>query len=162
MPEGVFHSEETLPSELIDAIDEEGFAAAAGEFLGDEKHETFALVGRRGVRFGERGRGRSGRSSRRGPQAALLAACTVSPVEHTVDEVPNAVAVHHAPDEGEPPPGLFAFEGYLIEFTIGSNLYLLQTSARPARSPKPTSSERRPLSTSTRRRRTNASPSGRR
>ena len=38
------------------------------------------------------------------------------------------VAVHHKPNEGKLPPRLFKFEGYLMEFTIGSNLYVLHTS----------------------------------
>lgn len=134
--QGVFHSEETPPSELINAIDEEGFAAAAGEFLGDEKHETSTLVAVAAFDSESGAEGARDVLHEEDLKQPCFAACTVSPVEHTVDEVPNAVAVHHAPNEGEPPPGLFAFEGYLIEFTIGSNLYLLQTSGPPGAIPE--------------------------
>ena len=58
-------------------------------------------------------------------------ACVVSPTEYTVEGIPNSAAVHHVPNEGKPPPGLFTVEAYHVEFTVGSDLYLFQVSGAP-------------------------------
>ena len=122
--EGVFRSEGTTPSELIDKIEEEGFAAAAGEVLHGKDPFTHLSVAAFDSEAGAEGaRDVLHEEDLKQP---CFAACAVNPVEHTVDAVPNSVAVHQVPIEGKLPPDLFKFERYLIEFTIGSDLYVLQ------------------------------------
>lgn len=129
--QGAYHSEETKLSELVDAIDDEGFIAAAGENLRDENHETLTFV--TVAAFASEGGAEAARDvlHEEDLKQPCFEACTVTPVETTFDEVPNSVAVHHKPSEVEPPPGGFSIEAYHIEFTIGSNLYLLQSSGPP-------------------------------
>lgn len=127
--QGVFYSEQTAPSELIGEIDDAGFTAAAGQHLKDG--EVFGFSG--AATFG----------SEEGAETALetlhaedlkqpcFSQCTVSPAEYTVEGIPNSLAVHHVPNEGKPPPGHFAFESYLVEFTVGSELHVFQVSGPP-------------------------------
>ena len=64
-------------------------------------------------------------------QQPCFAACAVNPRELTIEEIPGATAVHHVPIKGELPPGLHPFEGFAVEFTIGSNLYYASASSDP-------------------------------
>jgi hypothetical protein len=129
--QGVHISEETPPSQVIEAIEDEGFVAAAGHLLKDEKGERF--VGVDIAAFDSEEGAQSARDALHEDdlKQPCFGACVVTPVEHTVDEVPNSVAVHQQPNEGKPPHGLFKFEAYAIEFTIGSRLYVLEADGPP-------------------------------
>lgn len=129
--EGVFISEGTTPSEIIGEIDDAGFSAAAGQIAHDESGEVFAFVGAASF------------DSEEGAVSALdilhaedlrqpcFDQCAVAPVEYEVEGIPDSAAVRHVPSKGELPPGLFPFEAFHVEFTVGSDLYIFQTSGPP-------------------------------
>jgi hypothetical protein len=128
--EGLYKSEGTPPSEFVAAIDD-GFDAAAGEVLRDEKRRQFAFVIAAAYDSEDDAAAALDAIHSEDLKQPCFAACVVTPREYSVEKIPNSVAVHHAPNEGKPPPGLFPFEAYLVEFTIGSDLYAYQTNGPP-------------------------------
>ena len=55
----------------------------------------------------------------------------MTPEEYQVRGIPDSVAVYQVPNPGKPPKGLQKFESYLLEFTIGSNMYFVQADGPP-------------------------------
>jgi hypothetical protein len=129
--QGVFFAEATAPSELIGQIDDAGLIAAAGEVLKDKRGGIHVFVD--AATFDSADGATEARDALHAEdlKQPCFAACTVSPVEYAFEGIPDSVAVHHAPNPGKPPPGHFKFEGYLVEFTIGNDLYLAQMDGPP-------------------------------
>jgi hypothetical protein len=136
--EGIHGPEKTRPSDIISAIDEAGFEAAAGRQLIAKGGEPGAHVSV--ARFDSEDGARQARDylHEQDLQQPCFAACVVNPREHTVRGIPDSLAVYHEPIEGEPPPGLFKFVAFKIEFTIGEDLYVLDTMGAPG---KPTEAQ---------------------
>ena len=129
--EGVLTSEGTSPSTLVDPIDEEDFEAGAGQQLTDDKREKFTVVSVAAFESEEGAEAARDLLHEEDLKQPCFAACVVSGFEHEVEGIPDAAAVHQKPNEGKPPPGLFPFEGFHIEFPIGSNLFALYISGPP-------------------------------
>ncbi len=129
--DGFFFSEGTTASELIATLDDAGFEAGAGARLKDPAKM-------RGVQLSvAQFESDDGAVEARELLHAedlkqpCFAACTVTPTEYELDGIPGSAAVHHMPNEGKPPPGLFKFEAYHAEFAIGSQLYVIQMDSPP-------------------------------
>jgi hypothetical protein len=129
--QGVPYSEGTKPSELIDAIEEAGFSGGAGAVLADHRRMSHLRILVAEFDSDDGALEARDRMHAEHLKQPCLAACTVTPTEYEVEDIPNSVSVHHAPTEGKPPHGLFKFEGYLLEFTIGSRLYIAAADGPP-------------------------------
>ena len=82
--EGSFRSEAASPSELIEPIEDEGFAATAGRHLADEKREKVTLLSV--AAFDSEGGAEGARDvlHEEDLKQPCFAQCVVSPVELTV------------------------------------------------------------------------------
>lgn len=129
--QGMYHSETTVPSELIGAIDDAGFTAAAGTNLTEKDGSAFAFLGAAAFDSEDDAATALETVHSEDLKQPCFAVCAVTPTEYTVSGIPNSAAVHHAPSEEELPHGLSPFEAYHVEFTIGSDLYLFQVSGEP-------------------------------
>jgi hypothetical protein len=127
---GVYRGAETEVSELVDAIQGEGFIAAVGESLGDENQETFTHIALAAFDSEDGAKAARDILHEEDLKQPCKKACIVAPVETTFD-VPDSVAAHHKPTGIDPPDGGDPVEAYHIEFTIDSNLYVLQSSGSP-------------------------------
>jgi hypothetical protein len=68
-------------------------------------------------------------------QHPCFASCSVSPQPLTVKGVPSSEAVHQAPNGVKPPPGSGPFERYVLEFTIGPDLFIVDANGGPGDTP---------------------------
>lgn len=134
--QGVLTSESTAPSDVIDPIDDAGFQAAAGEQLVTKRRDPTVNVDVVGFDSEDGAREARDVLHKEDLKQPCFAQCVVSPTEYKVKGIPDSVAVHHVPNAGPPPPGLFKFEGYFVEFTIGRNLYVLQATGSPGSIPE--------------------------
>jgi hypothetical protein len=129
--QGPFYSEGTKPSEWIDAIENAGFEAGAGVTLVDEKSGSTLWLGAAEFDSDQGATEARDRLHEEDLKQPCLAACAVTPEEHEVAGIPESVAVHQVPTPGKLPKGLHRFERYLLEFTVGSNLYFVQSDGPP-------------------------------
>jgi hypothetical protein len=129
--QGLFYSQGTAPSELIAAFDDAGFQGAAGSQLADPPHKWNVRISVAGFDSDEgavRARDLLHEEDLKQP---WFAACVMSPREYELDQVPDSAAVHQVLLQPKPPPGLLRSEGYLAEFAIGPQLYVVQTDSPP-------------------------------
>lgn len=124
------------PSKAIAAIDDAGFEAGAGQLI-------FPKGGGPQIHVGVAGFDSSDGASKavdylheQDLQQPCFAACTVTPRDLTVKGIPNSKAVHQVPNPGKPPPGSEKFERWVIEFAIGPDLYIVDTTGDPGAVPK--------------------------
>ena len=129
--QGPAYSEGTKPSEWIDAIENTGFEAGAGAILIDEKSGSTLWVGAAEFDSEEGATEARDRLHEEDLKQPCFAVCAVTPAEYEVAGIPDSVAVHQVPNPGKVPKGLHRFEGYLLEFTIGSNMYFVQANGPP-------------------------------
>ncbi len=129
--QGPYISDATAPSELIGEIEDAGFQGAAGVQLTDSEHQASMIVAV--VRFDSADGAADVRDLLHAEdlKQPCFDACVVTPTEYEVDAVPDAVAVHQAPNEGKPPPGHFKFDAYLAELAVGEDLLLVDASGPP-------------------------------
>jgi hypothetical protein len=128
--QGLYFGEGTAPSEYIGAIDDAGFEAAAGQILTTPDHEVRAFVDV--ASFDSEDGATEARDAVHAEdlKQPCYAECTVTPTEYEVEGIPDSVAVHHVPNEGTDPK-FGGVEAYHVEFTIGSDLYVVQASGPP-------------------------------
>ncbi len=131
--EGTVLPEATAPSSAIEQIDDAGFAAGAGQILVPKGPGGGAPVNVAVAAFDSSDGATQAQDYLHDQdlQQPCFAACAVNRRELTIEEIPGATAVHHVPIKGELPPGLHPFEGFAVEFTIGSNLYYASASSDP-------------------------------
>ena len=129
--QGPGYSEGTQPSEWIEPIEDAGFEAGAGAVLVDEKSGSTLWLGAAEFESDEGATEARDRLHEEDLKQPCFAICAVTPQEYEVAGIPDSVAVHQVPNPGKPPKGLHKFERYLLEFTIGSNLYFVQTDGPP-------------------------------
>ena len=129
--QGPFYSEGTKPSEWIEAIEDAGFEAGAGATLVDEKSGSTLWLGAAQFESEEGATEARDRLHEEDLKQPCFAACAVTPQEYEVADIPDSVAVHQVPNPGKLPKGLHRFERYLLEFTIGSNMYFVQADGPP-------------------------------
>ena len=125
--QGLFLPEATPPSESIELIDDAGFEAGAGQFLG-----RGSSVGVAQFQSEEGANEVRDYLHEQDLQQPCYAACVVEPREFELEGIPDAQAVAQLPTEGEPPPDSGPpFERYVVEFTVGSFLYVGDASGPP-------------------------------
>jgi hypothetical protein len=132
--DGLFVPESMDPGELSTAIDDAGFQGGVGSHLTRSAPGAEVRVWIDAAKFdSEAGavRARDIIHNEADLKQPCAAACVVSPVEYGLDEIPDSAAVHLEPVEGKPPEGLHKFEGYLAEFVIGPQLYVVETDGPP-------------------------------
>jgi hypothetical protein len=129
--QGLYMSEETKPSEFIGAIDDPGFDGAAGEILTSPDHSVRASVDVASFDSDEGATEARDAVHTEDLKRPCFAACTVTPTEYEVEDIPDSVAVHHIPNDIDAGPDSGGVEAYHVEFTIGNDLYVVQASGPP-------------------------------
>jgi len=129
--QGVFYSEGTKPSELIGAIDDAGFNGGVGAVFSDPKRQSHLWVMAAEFDSDEGALKARERLHAEDLKQPYFAGCAVTPQEYEIEGIPDSDAVHAVPMEGKPPPGLFKSETYLLEFTVGPQLYIAAVDGPP-------------------------------
>ena len=128
---GLVFPEATAPSDSSAQIEDAGFVAAAGELLMPRGGGSPVNVTAIAFDSPEGATQAQDYLHAQDLEQPCLAACAVNPEELSIEEIPDATAVHHVPIEADLPPGLHPFEGFAVEFPIGSNLFYAAASADP-------------------------------
>ena len=133
--EGVPLPEATPRSSAVEAFEDFGFEAAAGERLVVAKGNPFEAphAGISIVQLGsdEDARKALGYVRKESLKQPCFAVCAVDPQEFAVAEIPEAKGVHLSPLREPPPDAPPPFEAYAIAFTIGPRLYLANADGGP-------------------------------
>jgi hypothetical protein len=132
--EGINLPQSTRPSDAIEEIEDAGFDAGYGQFLGPgDVHVAVAKFD-----------GDDGATEARDYlhqqdlQQPCFGACSVDPQEFEVSGIPNLKGVHLVPrprselPADAPPP----FEAFTVEFTIGPYLYYVNAGGGPGEVPE--------------------------
>jgi hypothetical protein len=130
--QGLVIPEATTPAELGAAIEGAGFQGAVGSALAASSQESNVRIV--AAEFDSEDGALEARDllHEQDLKQPCFAACSVSPSEYEVGEIPDSAAVHHAPLRGELPPGMNPVEAYHAEFVIGPRLYVLQRDGPPS------------------------------
>jgi hypothetical protein len=130
--QGLVIPEATKPSELAAEIEDAGFQGAVGTELAAARHKSNVRIA--AAQFDSKEGALEARDllHKQDLQQPCAAACAVSPSEYKLKEIPDSAAVHHAPVQGELPPGMPPVEAYHAEFVIGPKLYVLQRDGPPS------------------------------
>jgi hypothetical protein len=135
--DGVFLPEGTKHSDAIEEIDDFGFEAGYGELLrptggGPDIHFEVA-------KFDSDDGAADARDylHQQDLQQPCFAACTVNPEDLDVNGVPGLKGVHQVPlPKAQIPPGAGPpFERFVVEFTIGPYLYIVDAAGDPGDTP---------------------------
>jgi hypothetical protein len=135
--DGVLIPAGTKHSDAIEEIDDFGFEAGYGEILrprggGPDIHLDVA-------KFDSDDGARDARDylHQQDLQQPCFAACSVNPEDLDVNGVPNLEGVHQVPlPKAQIPPGAGPpFERFVVEFTIGPYLYIVDAGGAPGDTP---------------------------
>jgi hypothetical protein len=129
--QGLFVSQNTRPSEVVDAVEDAGFEAGAGEILsmGGEGPEMSVLAAKFASDDGARDvRDRLHQEDLKQP---CYGVCSQIQSDVTVSGIPDARGAQTVPDPNPPPDAPHPFEGYAVEFTVGSYLYVVNGGGGP-------------------------------
>jgi hypothetical protein len=122
----------TVPSDAIGEIEDDGFSAAAGNELVPEDGGPPVIVSVAAFDSEDGAADAQAYLHDQDLEQPCFAACSVDPQELEIPNVPGATAVHQVPLEGKLPPEVGPpFEGYVVEFVIGSNLFYVNASGPP-------------------------------
>ena len=131
--EGLHLPEATPPSDGVEAFENAGFDAAAGEFL--EKGEPFQgpVADVAVVQLGSDDDAREALDYVRGErlEQPCFAVCSVEGREFSVAGIPGAEGVQLTPLPDPPPDAPPPFEVFSVGFTDGSRLYLVSADGGP-------------------------------
>ena len=129
--QGLFIPEGTAPSAAIESVEDAGFESGAGQLLTPRGGgaPSFVIV----AAFDSEDGAAEAQEYLHDQdlEQPCFAACSVSPEEMSLSDVPGATAVHYVPLKGDLPPGIFPFEDYAAEFTIGENLFYAHAGGDP-------------------------------
>jgi hypothetical protein len=134
--QGIVYPENTKPTAVIGEIDDDGFEAAAGHLAvpkGEEGPQIHLAV----ARFDSDDGAKQAQDYLHGQDKLqpCYAACVVNPEDYTVPGVSGATAVHQVPNGQKGAPGVEPFERYAVEFTVGSDLYVVSLTGDPGTIP---------------------------
>ena len=103
--QGLVIPEATKPSELGAKIEDAGFQGAVGTELADARHKPNVRIA--AAQFDSKEGALEARDvlHKQDLKQPCAAACTVTPSEYKLNKIPDNAAVHHAPVQGELPPG---------------------------------------------------------
>jgi hypothetical protein len=135
--QGVIFSENTKPSELIEVIADAGFEDAVGEELFKDRMGPGmkVLVARFASDSGARDA--QDRLHQEDLTQPCYGACSQILSDLTVPKIPDAKGAQSVPDPNPPANAPPPFEGYAVEFTIGSYLYVVDGGGPPGAGMKP-------------------------
>ena len=130
--QGLQFSENTQPSELVNAIDDAGFVKGAGqEVQAGDIHGP--IIGIDAWKFdsdsgAEKARDRVQAEYHKQPCYSI---CSQKESELKVADIPGARGQASEPDPARPPETGPGFEAYAVEFTIGPYLYVIAGGGDP-------------------------------
>jgi hypothetical protein len=135
--QGLFLSENTRPSEIIEVIEDAGFEDAVGEELsqGPESPGMNVLVARFASDSGAREV--QDRLHQEDLTQPCYGVCSQISSDLRVPSIPDAKGAQSVPDPEPPANAPPPFEGYAVEFTIGSYLYVVNGGGPPGAGMKP-------------------------
>lgn len=129
--QGLFISQNTRPSEVIGVVEDAGFEAGAGEILstGAMGPEITVLAAKFASDDGARDvRDRVHQEDLTQP---CYGVCSQIQSDVAVSGIPDAKGAQSVPDPNPPPDAPPPFEGYAVEFTVGSYLYVVNGGGGP-------------------------------
>jgi hypothetical protein len=130
--QGLFVSQNTRPSEVVDVVEDAGFEAGAGEILttgGAMGPEISVLAAKFASDDGARDvRDRVHQEDLTQP---CYGACSQIQSDVAVSGIPDAKGAQSVPDPNPPPDAPHPFEAYAVEFTVGSYLYVVNGGGEP-------------------------------
>jgi hypothetical protein len=129
--QGVFFSENTKPSELVGVIEDAGFEAGAGQDFAQSAMGPGISV--RAVKFasGEGAEEVRDRLHQEDLTQPCYGVCSQIQSDVAVSGIPDARGAQSVPDPNPPPDAPPPFEGYAVEFTVGSYLYVVNGGGGP-------------------------------
>lgn len=126
--QGLFISQNTRPSEVVDVVEDAGFEAGAGEIL----HGASAMGHGPEIRVlaakfasDDGARDVRDRLHREDLTQPCYGVCSQIQSDVVVSGIPDAKGAQTVPDPNPPPDAPPPFEGYAVEFTFGSYLYVV-------------------------------------
>jgi hypothetical protein len=129
--QGVSLPETSPPSKTIAAVEDAGFNSAAGQDLTPKSPGVQVHVLVANFDSSDGARQALDELHAQDLQQPCAAACTVDPRPFKLTGIPNSEAIHQVPNGNKPPPGSRPFERFVVEFTIGSDLYTVDASGGP-------------------------------
>jgi hypothetical protein len=129
--EGVFLSQNTRPSELVDVIEDAGFEAGAGEVLSKSRMGPSMTVSAANFASDEGAEDVRDRLHQEDLKQPCYGACSQIQSEVAVSGIPDATGAQSLPDPKPPPNAPPPFEAYAVEFTVGRHLYVVNGSGGP-------------------------------
>ena len=130
--QGFFLPEATAPSSAIEQVEDAGFAAGAGDVLRPRGGGPPVNVSVAAFDSEDGATEAQAYLHDQNLQQPCFAVCSVSPEEFSIDEIPEATAVHHVPLEDDLPPNAPPpFEAYTVVFTVGENLFYATVGGEP-------------------------------
>lgn len=131
--QGLHLPEATPPSDAVQAFEDAGFDAAAGEFLVKGKPFQGPLAAVDVVQLGSDDDARDALDYVRSEalKQPCFAVCSVEAREFSVAGIPGAVGVQQTPLPDPPPDAPPPFESFSVGFTDGPRLYLVSADGGP-------------------------------
>jgi hypothetical protein len=129
--QGLFVSQNTRPSEVIDVVEGAGFEAGAGEIFsqGGEGPDISVLAAK--FASGDDAREVRDRVHQEDLTQPCYGVCSQIQSDVAVSGIPDAKGAESVPDPNPPPDAPPPFEGYAVEFTVGSYLYVVNGGGGP-------------------------------
>ena len=128
--QGIYTGAGSTPSDVSGALEDAGFEAGTGQHLEGEEG-GFAFYGAASFASAEGAEEALETMHAEDLKQPCEKACVVSPIEYTVEEIPESAAAHHVPSDSDPPKGVTPVEAWHVEFVVGNDLYFLQVSDKP-------------------------------
>jgi hypothetical protein len=120
----------TPPSEVVEVAEEAGFEAGAGEELEKEKGPGMSVIA---VKFAsdDGARDMLERLHQEDLKQPCYGVCSQIQSDLTISGIPGAKGAQSRPDPLPPPNAPPPFDGYAVEFTVGSYLYVVSGGGGP-------------------------------
>ena len=129
--QGTVLPQATAPSSAIGQMEDEGFAAGAGDILTPQGGGAPVNVDVAAFDSTDGAVAAQDYLHDQDLQQPCFEACAVGPQEMAINDIPGSTAVHQVPVEGKLPPSVEPFEAFAAEFTIGSDLFYAYASGDP-------------------------------
>jgi hypothetical protein len=129
--QGLFISQNTRPSEVIDVVEDAGFEAGAGEIFskGAEGPDISVLAAK--FASDDDARDVRDRVHQEDLKQPCYGVCSQIASDVAVSGIPDAKGAQSVPDPNPPPDAPHPFEGYAVEFTVGPYLYVVSGGGGP-------------------------------
>ena len=130
--QGIQLSENTQPSDVVDALDDAGFVKGAGEEL-QQGGIHGPIIGIDAWKFDSDSGAQKARDLVRDEyrKQPCYGVCSQKTSDMEVDGIPDALGQASEPDPARPAEVGPGFEAYAVEFTVGPYLYVIAGGADP-------------------------------